>query len=243
MQCGCGRVILRSRAHKPLCSTPVRTAACVVSARIFPVGMRASRLNAGGTGATLAARPSVWPRSRCKLHMLPVSRPYARTTAAMSYYTWQHCSYTIRERLGQGTFGQVVSCGVSTVRAEASQPRLSYENYSPTSAPGLAHICAGTRPHLRRDSPTSVPGFAGERARLRRAGGGESHQEPAGIPQAGKDSLRTNGRRKGAAARGTWWVATVLLQGNAASTRLPKHRTPPSASICEYPKYRGSFCG
>ena len=25
---------------------------------------------------------------------------------------------------------------------------------SPTSAPGLAHICAGTRAHLRRDSPT-----------------------------------------------------------------------------------------
>jgi hypothetical protein len=26
----------------------------------------------------------------------------------------------------------------------------------PASAPGLAHICAGTRPHLRRDSPTSA---------------------------------------------------------------------------------------
>ena len=25
-----------------------------------------------------------------------------------------------------------------------------------TSAPGLAHICAGTRPHLRRDSPTHL---------------------------------------------------------------------------------------
>ena len=167
MQCGCGRVILRSRAHKPLCSTPVRTAACVVSARIIPVGMRASRLNAGGTGATLAARPSVWPRSRCKLHMLPVSRPYTSMTAAMSYYTWQHCSYTIRERLGQGTFGQVVSCGVSTVRAEASHPvfcmriaRPHLRRDSPTSAPGLAHICAGTRPHLCRDSQVSAHGCA-----------------------------------------------------------------------------------
>jgi hypothetical protein len=27
---------------------------------------------------------------------------------------------------------------------------------SPTSAPGLAHICAGTRPHLRRDSRAAV---------------------------------------------------------------------------------------
>jgi hypothetical protein len=30
---------------------------------------------------------------------------------------------------------------------------------SRTSAPGLAHICAGTRAHLRRDSPTSAPGL------------------------------------------------------------------------------------
>ncbi len=29
-----------------------------------------------------------------------------------------------------------------------------------TSAPGLVHICAGTRPHLRRDSRTSAPGLA-----------------------------------------------------------------------------------
>ena len=28
----------------------------------------------------------------------------------------------------------------------------------PTTAPGRTHICAGTRPHLRRDSPTSAPG-------------------------------------------------------------------------------------
>jgi hypothetical protein len=28
----------------------------------------------------------------------------------------------------------------------------------PSSAPGLALICAGTGPHLRRDRPTSAPG-------------------------------------------------------------------------------------
>ena len=28
-----------------------------------------------------------------------------------------------------------------------------------TSAPGLALICAGTGPHLRRDRPTSAPGL------------------------------------------------------------------------------------
>jgi hypothetical protein len=32
---------------------------------------------------------------------------------------------------------------------------------SPTSAPRLAHICAATRPHLRRDSPTSAPRLDG----------------------------------------------------------------------------------
>jgi hypothetical protein len=31
---------------------------------------------------------------------------------------------------------------------------------SATSAPGLAHICVGTRPHLRRDLPTSAPELA-----------------------------------------------------------------------------------
>ena len=29
--------------------------------------------------------------------------------------------------------------------------RCTLHRDSPTSAPGLAHICAGTRPHLRRD--------------------------------------------------------------------------------------------
>jgi hypothetical protein len=40
------------------------------------------------------------------------------------------------------------------------------------AAPGLAHICPGTRLHLRRDSPTSAPGLAhicaGTRPHLRR---------------------------------------------------------------------------
>ena len=32
--------------------------------------------------------------------------------------------------------------------------------YLNVSSSGLAHICAGTRPHLCRDSPTSAPGLA-----------------------------------------------------------------------------------
>jgi hypothetical protein len=38
-----------------------------------------------------------------------------------------------------------------------TRPHLRWD--SPTSAPGLAHICAETRPHLRRDSRTSAPGL------------------------------------------------------------------------------------
>ena len=58
---------------------------------------------------------------------------------------------------------------------------------APTSAPGRAHICAGTRPHLRRDAPTSAPGLAhicaGTRPHLRRdlqvrtAAGGAAHPQ------------------------------------------------------------------
>ncbi len=39
-----------------------------------------------------------------------------------------------------------------------TRPRLRRD--SPMSAPGPAHICAGTRPHLHRDRPTSAPGCA-----------------------------------------------------------------------------------
>ena len=57
--------------------------------------------------------------------------------------------------------------------AVPSIPSLPFEesgtgHCAATSAPGLAHICAGTGPHLRRDWPTSAPGLA---ARIFRAGG------------------------------------------------------------------------
>ena len=42
----------------------------------------------------------------------------------------------------------------STRTVEASRP-----GDWPTSAPGLARICAGTGPHRRRDWPTSAPGL------------------------------------------------------------------------------------
>jgi hypothetical protein len=54
---------------------------------------------------------------------------------------------------------------------------------SPTSAPGLVHICAGTRPHLRRDSSTSAPGLAHSCAGTARA---ETETEPAKL---GDDAL------------------------------------------------------
>ena len=58
---------------------------------------------------------------------------------------------------------------VVRIRA-GTRPHL--RRHSPTSAPGLCHICAGTVPHLRRDSPT------GEGRRARRA-----DQGLAGLPR------------------------------------------------------------
>jgi hypothetical protein len=37
--------------------------------------------------------------------------------------------------------------------------RVQVRRSAATSAPGPAHICAGTCPHLRRDLPTSAPGL------------------------------------------------------------------------------------
>ncbi len=62
-------------------------------------------------------------------------------------------------------------------------------------APGLAHIRAGTRPHPRRDSPTSAPGLAHIRAGTRRpsaaagrAPGARRDGGDAAVPQGERDA-------------------------------------------------------
>jgi hypothetical protein len=91
---------------------------------------------------------------------------------------------------------------------------------SPASAPGFARICAGTRPHLRRDSPASAPGFAhvcaGTRPHLRR-------DSPASVP--GLAHVCAGTRPQGAAfVTAACWARSLVLPPCACGTAAPRNR-------------------
>jgi hypothetical protein len=113
----------------------------------------------GGAQAALAGRP----RTHTHTHALEVAMRRTRTRARMS--TIGH----VRRGTQPGRSRRRPAATAHTPRpidpSERASPGADVGRRSVgrstsadvcrglTSAPGLAHICAGTRPHLRRDSP------------------------------------------------------------------------------------------
>ena len=113
-------------------------------------------------------------------------------------------------------------------------------------APGLAHICAGTCPHLRRDPPTSAPGpahiGAGTRPHLAPGPAQILHRDPTcrrnpsarsmyRASDAGSTSLYLPARRPPASAPypAPYWAAVQSGHRSAEPPCRPRPTARPSA--------------
>ena len=93
---------------------------------------------------------SEWPSAgrRRRRRRLPVQRVHSRLAARVRVHRRSvqraACAQRWTRPVGAHRTRQHVNCSCQVRK----------------SARGLSHICAGTRPHLRRDCPTSAPGLA-----------------------------------------------------------------------------------